>query len=332
MILRTSLLLSGFALLALAAGGYHVSARYNIPGDGGYDYLTIDAAARRLYVSHGSLVEVLNADTGSVVGQIKNTKGVHGIAIARELGRGFTSNGQSDTSTVFDLKTLAILGEVKTGKKPDFILYEPVTKRVFTFNGDSADATVIDAAKAEVIGRVDLGGGPEAAIDDGKGNIYVNLEEKGEVVQFDARTLAVKNTWPLAPCGTPTGMDIDRKNGRLFVGCRSKVMAVLDTHNGKVIATLPIGTGVDAVAFDESSGNIFNSNGDGTLTVIHQDTPDKYTVVENAATERYAKTMTLDSKTHHIFLSVAKRAEAPAGQKKAGGIVPGSFAILVVSN
>lgn len=332
MILKTSLLLSGFALLALAAGGYHVSARYNIPGDGGYDYLTIDAAARRLYVSHGSLVEVLNADTGSVVGQIKNTKGVHGIAIARELGRGFTSNGQSDTSTVFDLKTLAILGEVKTGKKPDFILYEPVTKRVFTFNGDSADATVIDAAKAEVIGRVDLGGGPEAAIDDGKGNIYVNLEEKGEVVQFDARTLAVKNTWPLAPCGTPTGMDIDRKNGRLFVGCRSKVMAVLDTHNGKVIATLPIGTGVDAVAFDESSGNIFNSNGDGTLTVIHQDTPDKYTVVENAATERYAKTMTLDSKTHHIFLSVAKRAEAPAGQKKAGGIVPGSFAILVVSN
>lgn len=332
MILKTSLLLSGFALLALAAGGYHVSARYSVPGDGGYDYLTVDSAARRLYVSHGSLVEVLNADTGAVVGQIKNTKGIHGIAIAPELGRGFTSNGQSDTSTVFDLKTLKTIGEVKTGKKPDFILYEPVTKRVFTFNGDSADATVIDAAKAEAIGRVDLGGGPEAAIDDGKGTIYVNLEEKGEVVQFDARTLAVKNTWPLAPCGTPTGMDIDRKNARLFVGCRSKVMAVLDTHNGKVIATLPIGTGVDAVAFDESSGNIFNSNGDGTLTVIHQDSPDKYTVVENAATERYAKTMTLDSKTHHIFLSVAKRAEAPAGQKKAGGIVPGSFAILVVSN
>ena len=332
MILKTSLLLSGFALLALAAGGYHVSARYSVPGDGGYDYLTVDSAARRLYVSHGSMVEVLNADTGAVVGQIKNTKGIHGIAIAPELGRGFTSNGQSDTSTVFDLKTLKTIGEVKTGKKPDFILYEPVTKRVFTFNGDSADATVIDAAKAEAIGRVDLGGGPEAAIDDGKGTIYVNLEEKGEVVQFDARTLAVKNTWPLAPCGTPTGMDIDRKNGRLFVGCRSKVMAVLDTHNGTVIATLPIGTGVDAVAFDESSGNIFNSNGDGTLTVIHQDSPDKYTIVENAATERYAKTMTLDSKTHHIFLSVAKRAEAPAGQKKAGGIVPGSFAILVVSN
>ena len=241
----------------------------------------------------------------------------------------FSASNVRVESTTGTLKTI---GEVKTGKKPDFILYEPVTKRVFTFNGDSADATAIDAAKAEVAGRVDLGGGPEAAVHDGKGTIYVNLEEKGAVVQFDARTLAVKNTWPLAPCGTPTGMAIDRKNGRLFVGCRSKVMAVLDTRNGKLITTLPIGAGVDATAFDESNGNIFNSNGDGTLTVIHQDSPDKYTVVENAATERYAKTMTLDTKTHKIFLSVAKRGDAPAGQKKAGGIVPGSFTILVVTN
>ena len=332
MTLKTLLLLSGFALYALAAGGYHVAAHYPVPGDGGYDYLTADSATRRLYVSHGTRVEVLNADTGAIIGQIDNTKGVHGIAIAADLGRGFTSNGQSDTSTVFNLKTLKPIGEVKTGKKPDFILYEPITKRVFTFNGDSADATAIDAAKAEAVGRVDLGGGPEAAVHDGKGTIYVNLEEKGAVVQFDARTLAVKNTWPLAPCETPTGMAFDRKNGRLFVGCRSKVMAVMDTHNGKLITTLPIGTGVDATAFDESNGNIFNSNGDGTMTVIHQDSPDKYTVVENATTERYAKTLTLDTKTHKIFLSVAKRGEAPAGQKKGGGIVPGSFSILVVSN
>jgi len=330
MTLKTVLLLSGFALSTLAATGYHVVARYPVAGDGGYDYLTVDSAARRLYVSHGTRVEVLNADTGAVVGQIDNTKGVHGIAIAASLGRGFTSNGQADTSTVFDLKTLKTIGEVKTGKKPDFILYEPVTKRVFTFNGDSDDATAIDAAKAEAVGRVELGGGPEAAVHDGKGTVYVNLEEKAAVVQFDARTLTVKNTWPLAPCGTPTGMAIDNKHGLLFVGCRSKVMAVMDTHTGKVVTTLPIGAGVDAVAFDESNGTIFNSNGDGTMTVIHQDATDKYSVVENAETERYAKTLTFDPKTHKIFLSVAKRGEAPAG-KKGGAIVPGSFTILVVT-
>ncbi len=320
MTFKTTLLLCGVAACAMAASNYRVVATYPVPGNGGWDYLTVDSPARKIYVSHGNQVDVLNADTGAIVGKIADTQGVHGIAIALPQGRGFTSNGKTDTSTVFDLKTLKVLSSVKTGKKPDFILFEPATSRVFTMNGDSADATAIDAATSEVVGRVALGGAPEAAVADETGMAYVNLEDKNSVVMFDARKLVVKNTWPLAPCEAPSSMAMDRKNSRLFIGCRNKLLAVVDSKNGHVITTLPVGDHVDATAFDVTSGNIYSSNGDGTLTIVHQDSPDKYKVIQTVTTEPGAKTLALDSKTHKIFLSVGKRN------------TPGSFKVLAVSN
>jgi DNA-binding beta-propeller fold protein YncE len=317
-----ALLLVTFLAAASPEGGYKIIKKFPVPGDGGWDYLTVDPQARRLYVSHGTEVNVLDADSGEVVGKIPGTKGVHGIVIPPGSDRGYTTNGQANTSTMFDVKTLKVLGEVKTGKKPDAVLYDPATKRVFTFNGDGESATAIDAATGEVAGTVELGGGPEAGVADGKGNVFVNLEAKAEVVKFDSRKLAVLAHWPLAPCKTPTGMALDRKNGRLFVGCRSKVMAVVDTESGKVITTLPIGGGVDGTVFERSSGNIFNSNGDGTVTVIHQDSPDNYTVVETVQTQPGAKTIALDPKTHQLYLSVAER--------EAKTIKPGTFNILVL--
>jgi len=320
--LLLALLLAAFLMAASPEGGYKIIKKFPVPGDGGWDYVTVDPQARRLYVSHGTEVNVLNVDTGEVVGKIPDTKGVHGIVIPPGSDRGYTTNGQANTSTMFDVKTLKVLGEVKTGKKPDAVLYDPATKRVFTFNGDGESATAIDAATGEVAGTVELGGGPEAGVADGKGSVFVNLEAKAEVVKFDSRKLAVLAHWPLAPCKTPTGMALDRKNGRLFVGCRSKVMAVVDTESGKVITTLPIGGGVDGTVFERSSGNIFNSNGDGTVTVIHQDSPDNYTVVETVQTQPGAKTIALDSKTHQLYLSVAER--------EAKTIKPGTFTILVL--
>jgi YVTN family beta-propeller protein len=308
---------------AMGADNYRVVARYAIPGDGGYDYLTVDSGARRLYVSHGDQVDILNADTGEITGKIPDTKGVHGIAIAPAEVHGFTSNGKADNSTVFDLKTLKVLGHVKTGKKPDFILSEPASARVFAFNGDSNDATAIDAATYQEAGRIDLGGAPEAAVSDQQTTVFVNLEDKNSVVAFDPQKLVVKNTWPLAPCEKPTAMAMDRRNSRLFIGCRNKLLAVMDAKNGKVIKTLPIGDRVDAAAFDEESNYIFVSNGDGTLNIFHEDSPNDYTPTQTVTTEPGAKTMAFDRTTGKIFLSVAKRDGAK--------IVPGSFAVLVVS-
>ncbi len=261
---------------------------------------------RRLYVSHGTQVEVLDADSGAIVGKIPNTLGVHGIAVASELGRGFVSNGQSSTVTIFDPKTLNTIGQVPTGKKPDAIIYDPATSRVFAFNGGSDSATVISAPDGKVVGTIDLGGAPEFAAADGKGSVFNNLEDKSQVVKINSRNLAVEQRWPVAPCEAPSSMAMDRTKRRLFIGCRSKVMAVVDADSGKVIVTLPIGDHVDATAFDSDSHLIFNSNGEGTITVIHQDTPDKYTVVETVKTLPRAKTMALDPRTHQLFLSTAE--------------------------
>jgi len=283
------------------SGGYSVIKKISIPGTGSWDYLAVDEAARRLYVSHGTQVEVVDIDTLTVVGSIPNTAGVHGIAIAPELGRGFTSNGQASTVTIFDLKTLKPIADVPTGKKPDAIIYDPATSRVFAFNGGSNSATAIDAATGKVAGTVDLGGGPEFAAADGKGFVYNNLEDESE--------LKVEQRWPVAPCSSPSSMAMDRANRRLFLGCRSKVMAVLDADSGKVITTLPIGDHVDATAFDPETKLVFNSNGEGTITVIHQDSPDKYSVVETVKTAPRAKTMALDPKTHRLFLSTAENGQ-----------------------
>ena len=299
------------ALLAAPAssGGYSVIKKIPLPGTGSWDYLTVDEAARRLYVSHGTQVEVLDIDALTVVGSIPKTPGVHGVALAPETGRGFVSNGQANNVTIFDLKTLKPIADVPAGQKPDAIIYDPATSRVFAFNGGSNSATAIDAAAGKVAGTVDLGGGPEFAAADGKGYVYDNLEDESLVLKINASDLKVEQRWPTAPCSSPSSMAMDRPNRRLFLGCRSKVMAVLNADTGKVITTLPICDHVDATAFDTETRMIFNSNGEGTVTVIHQDDPDKYSVVETVKTAPRAKTMALDPKTHRLFLSTAENGQ-----------------------
>jgi DNA-binding beta-propeller fold protein YncE len=296
-------------MLVAASGstsGYSVSRKIPIAGQGSWDYLFVDEAARRLYVTHGTQMEVLDVDSGELVGKVENLHGIHGVAIAPDLGRGFVTNGQTSTVTIFDLKLLKSIQEVAVGKKPDAILFDPATSRVFAFNGDGNNATVIEAATGKVAGTVDLGGGPEFAAADGAGYVFNNLEDQSLVVKIDARKLVVEQRWPTAPCQSPSSMAIDRVNRRLFVGCRSKVMAVMNIDTGKVITTLPIGDHVDATAYDPATHLIFNSNGEGTITIIHQDDPDTYSVAETVKTLPRAKTMALDPKTRQLFLSTAE--------------------------
>ncbi len=318
-----------------ANSGYHTLRTVKLGGEGGWDYLTVDSAAHRLYVSHATHVMVVDADADKVVGDIPGTEGVHGIALVPELGRGFTSNGRSSTVTIFDLKTLAVISTVKiTGTNPDAIVYDPVTKRVFTMNGRSNDATAIDAATGEVAGTIELGGRPEFAVSDFAGHLYVNLEDKNEELQLDPRGLKVLARWPMAPCESPSGLAIDRAHHRLFAGCRNKMMAVIDAETGKVVATPAIGAGVDANAFDPGTQFAFSSNGDGTLTVVHEDSPNSFTVVENVATERGARTMALDEKTHNVYLVTAEFGPAPAPTpeqpRPRPPMVPDTFHVIVV--
>ena len=325
-----AVLLSARPKAAPASSGYALTKTISIPGDEGWDYVGVDSAARRVYVSHGSHVVVLDADTYAIVGDIPDTAGVHGIAIAADLGRGFTSNGRANNSTFFDSKTLKPIGVYPTGTNPDAILYEPVTKRVFTFNGKSQDATALDAMTGAALGTVPLGGKPEFAAADGSGGIYVNIEDKSELVHLDAKKLTILHRWPLAPCQEPSGLAIDLKNHRLFAGCDNKMMAVIDGETGRVVATPAIGDGVDANAYDPGTNYAFASTGDGHLTIVHQDSPDQYTVVENVPTMKSARTMGLDLKTHTVFLPSAEF-DAPAAGERRGKMKPGSFAVLVVT-
>jgi DNA-binding beta-propeller fold protein YncE len=315
---------------------YRVVRTIAAGGEGGWDYLTVDASARRLYVSRGTRVAVLNADTGAPEGEIPNTQGVHGIALAPDLGRGFTSNGRANTVTIFDPKTLTTLGSVKVpGENPDAILYDPLSHRVFTFNGRTANITAFEGATGSVAGTFAVGGKPEFAVTDLKGRVYVNIEDKNEIVAFDSRTLKVEAHWPLAGCDSPTGLAIDVTGKRLFSGCGNQVLVVLSTGDGRAVAKVPIGKGVDAVVFDPDSNLVFSSNGDGTLTVIHEDSPDAFRLVQSLATKEGARTMALDPKTHAIFLPTARfgpppppTAENPRSRRP---IVPGSFEILVAA-
>src|SRR5271170_898139 len=299
------------AALAAAGPGYKVVSIYKVGGEGGWDYLTADAAARRLYISRGTHVMVLDLDSGKTVGDIADTPGVHGIALAPELGRGFTSNGREGTVSIFDLKTLATSSKVKVGENPDAILYDPATKRVFTFNGKSQDATALDAEKGTVLGTIKLDGKPEFAASDGKGGVFVNIEDKSELTAIDANKLVVKSTWPLAPCESPSGLSMDRKNRRLFAGC-DKMMAVVNADTGKVLATPAIGDGVDATRFDEETGQAFASCGEGVLTVVREESPEKFSVAESVPTQPGARTLALDSKTHNVYLVTAKFGPPPA--------------------
>ena len=322
--------------LAAAGPGYHVAKTYKLGGEGGWDYLTADANARRLYISRGTHVIVLDLDSGKTIGDIADTQGVHGIALAPDLGRGFTSNGREGTVTIFDLQSLKPIGEkVKVGENPDAILYDPATKRVFTFNGRSQDSTAIDAVSGKVLGTIKLDGKPEFAASDAKGTVFVNIEDKSELTVIDPKTLAVKTKWPLAPCTEPSGLAIDRKNRRLFAGCDNKMMAVVDADSGKVLATPAIGEGVDATAYDDEAGLAFASCGEGLVTVVKQESPDKYSVAENAKTERGARTMALDTKTHDVFTVTAQFGPRPAATADnphpRPPILPDTFVVLVVS-
>ncbi len=317
-----------------AEPGYHVIRKLHIGGEGGWDYPTLDGTDRRLYLSRSTHVMVVDIDNDKAVGDIPDTPGVHGIAVAPELNRGFTSNGQSNTSTIFDLKTLKVLGQVKTGEGPDAILYEPATRRVFTFNGRSKDTTAFDAASGEVVGTIPLGGKPEFAAADAKGRVYVNIEDKSEVAEIDSGKLQVLQRYSLKPCENPTGMAIDAEHGRVFSVCRNKIMAILDTKAGKVIATVPIGKGVDGAGYDLGTGLIFSSNGEGTMTVVSESSPERFNVVETVKTQVGARTMAIDTKTHNIYLPTATFSApplfTPPGQRSRPKIVRDSFVVLVV--
>ena len=311
-------------------GKYHLVKSIPVAGEEGWDYVAVDSEGRRVYVSHATHVVVLDADDYAVVGDIPDTQGVHGIALARDAGRGFTSNGRAGTVTIFDLNTFKSLGTVKAGTNPDAIVYEAGTKRVFTMNGRSDDTTAINVADGSVAGTLALGGKPEFAVADGKGTIYVNLEDKSELVHFDAQKLVVLNRWPMAPCEDPSGLAADWNSHRLFAGCHNKLMAVIDADSGKVVTTVPIGEGVDANAFDPGTSLAFASTGDGNLTIAHEDSADKYTVVMNLSTKQSARTMGLDLKTHKVFLPAAEF-DPPAPGERRGKMRPGSFVVLVAA-
>ncbi|HEY2798843.1 MAG TPA: YncE family protein [Thermoanaerobaculia bacterium] len=315
--------------------GYRVVQKATIGGDGGWDYLVVDPAARRLYVTRATRVMVFDADTLKAVGEIPNTNGVHGVALAPELSRGFASNGRAGSITIFDTKTLAPIEEVKIeGQNPDAILYDPPTKRVFAFNGRSGDATVLDAASGKVVGTIPLGGKPEFATTDLEGHVFVNLEDKSEILALDPHKLSVEHRWPLAPCEEPSGMAIDRAHKRLFVGCGNKTMAMVDAATGKVLATAPIGNGVDANGFDPGTGLAFSSNGEGTLTVAKENPPGTLDVLANVPTQRGARTMAVDEKTHRVFLVTSEFGPPPSPTADQPhprpSQVPGTFTILVV--
>jgi DNA-binding beta-propeller fold protein YncE len=333
--LRSALFISLLATFSSAVdSGYHVIKAYKLGGEGGWDYLNLDSASRRLYISRATHVIVIDADSGKPVGDIPDTPGVHGIALAPELGRGFVSNGREGTVTIFDIDSLKLITKVKVGDNPDAILYDPATKRVFTFNGKSQDSTAIDAAKGTVLSTIKLEGKPEFAASDGKGMIFVNIEDKSQLDAIDPAKLEVKSRWPLAPCEEPSGLAIDRKNRRLFAGCDNKMMAVVDADSGKVLATPAIGDGVDATAFDEGTGLAFASCGEGVLTVVREESPSKFSVVENVKTQQGARTLALDEKTHQVFVVTANFGPPPApsadNPHPRRTILPDSFVVLVV--
>ena len=317
-----------------AQGSYKLLKEIPVGGEGGWDYLEVDQAARRLYVSHGTKVAVIDLDKEAVVGEIADTPGVHGIAVAPKLGLGFTSNGRENKASIFDLKTLKTNSKVDTGENPDAILYDEGQEEVYTFNGRGRSATVFEAKTGKVVATIPLPGKPEfAAAHPSAGRVYNNLEDKSEVAVIDTKTHKVVNTWPIAPGEEASGMAFDAQHQRLFLGCGNKLMVMMDSTNGKVVASVPIGQGVDATKFDSGTQLAFCSCGDGTVTIAHEDSPDKLTVVQTLKTEPRARTMALDPMTHKIYLANAKfggATDQPSGGKKGRpSAVPGTFKVLV---
>lgn len=323
------LAVAGLALALSATpgpSGYHILKTIPLGGTEGWDYISMDSAARRLYIGRQTHMDVVDVDSGTVVATLTGMPGVHGIALVPEFGRGFTVE-DNDTTSILDLKTLKIVGSLKMGKDPDSYAYDELTKRVFVMNSAGASATAIDAAKGTIVGTVAFDGQPEFVVSDGKGKIFVNITDKNQILEFDGQTLKVLHHWSLAPCEGPSGLSMDRKNRRLFSACDNEMMVVMNADSGKVLASLPTGAGTDCSVFDPSTGNAFASaGGSGTLTVIHEDSPDKFGVVEDVRTQSGARTMALDTKTHNILLVTARHGHGSTHLD----VLPNTFVVLVV--
>jgi len=319
---------------ASTGANYAVKQKFVIGGEGGWDYLTYDAMADRLFVSRSTHVQVIDPAKGEVLADIPDTPGVHGIALANDLGRGFISNGRDNSVTVFDLKTLRTLTKIKTegGENPDFIAYESVSKRVFAFNGRSHNASVIDAADLKLVATIPLDGKPEAAVTDGMGSLFVNIEDRDEITKLDAGKAEAVATWPIPQCHQPAALAIDREKRKLFTGCQNKRLVVVDANSGRDIAALPIGAGVDAAVFDPDTRLVFSSQDDGTLTIVKDVAPGEYAVIQSLSTQLGARTLALNAKNHEVYLVTAEFEIPAAGQARPRRTVKaGTFTLLVVS-
>jgi DNA-binding beta-propeller fold protein YncE len=310
--------LGAASVVMAATNGYHLLKKYSFGAAEGstreyFDYVSVDSAARRVYLSHGTEIKVIDADSGALIRNITGLKQDHGVAVASEFGRGFISDGGQGKVIIFDLQTLRVIGEAKADNDADCVIYDPSSKHVFVMNGDPHSSTVIDAKSGSVVGTIELGGGPEFAVADGKGTVYINLEDKSELVVVDSATLKIKSRWPLAPAGAPTALAMDVAHHRLFsAGRNPQTLVVLDSESGKVIQSFPISSGADAAAYDAETGMIFVSTREGLVHVFHEDSPDKFSEAETIKTEYGAKTMGLDTKTHSLFLDTADFGPAPA--------------------
>jgi DNA-binding beta-propeller fold protein YncE len=333
------ILMASCSLSAAANNGYHLLKKYSFGAAEGstreyFDYITVDSAARRVYISHGTEIKVIDADSGALIGNLIGFKQVHGVAVASEFGRGFISDGAQGKVIIFDLKSLKLIGEASADKDADCVIYDPFSKRVFVMDGDPHNSTVIDAKSGSVVGMIELGGGPEFAVADGKGKVYINLEDKSELVAVDSTSLKIKSRWPVAPAGGPTALAMDVQHHRLFsAGRNPQMLVVLDSDNGKVLQSFPISGGVDAAAFEPETGLVFVSTREGLVHVFHEDSPNNFSEAETIKTEFGAKTMGLDTKTHNLFLVTADFAQAPAPTAEQphprGAAIPGTFRVLV---
>jgi DNA-binding beta-propeller fold protein YncE len=318
------------ALFAQSPPSYRITQTYTLGGDGGWDYIVPDPPNHRLFIGRQTRVMVVDEDRGTLLGEVTGIQGAHGTALAPATGHGFATSGNDQSVVMFDLKTFKALGRIPAAEDADAIIYDGASNRVFTLNGDAHSSTVIDPRAGTLITNIPLGGKPEYGAPAGDGKVYANLTDTSEVVEIDAKAATVVRRWSTGSCKQPVSMAIDTVHHRLFSGCRSGVMAISDYQAGKVVATVPIGTGVDGAGFDAASGNAFASNADGTLTVIHQDTPDQYRVIENVQTPQGARNMGLDPTNHRVFVVSAKFGPAPAGGRGRGPVLPGSFALMVI--
>jgi outer membrane protein assembly factor BamB len=316
-------------LLAQSASSYRITHTYPLGGDGGWDYIVPDPPNHRVFIARQTRVMVVDEDNGTLLGEVPDVHGAHGTAVVASTGHGFATSGSDKSVVMFDLTTFKALGRIPAAEDADAIIYDSASNRVFTFNGDAHSATVIDPA-GTLITNIALGGKPEYGASAGDGKVYANLTDTGEVVEIDARNATVARRWPTAPCRQPVAMAIDTAHRRLFSGCRSGVLAISDYQAGKVVATAPIGAGVDGAAYDPASGDVFASNADGTLTVIHQDSPDQYHVAENVPTPQFSRNMGLDPTNHRLFVASAKFGPVPPGGRGRGPVLPDSFALLVI--